>query len=641
MKKTLFLSLIFFFVLATNSHAENFNFTSYYPSPAGNYQSIHFTPQPALPTTNCKLGTLYSNSDDNKLPYFCTLVGSIPTFVPIPGVWTLNTNDLYLTDTSNPANKKVAIGTTTPIFKLTIANDGGILADGLASASSALTVSGPGTRLMWYPLKGAFRAGYVDGNQWNDANIGVSSMAMGHNNTAASQGASVWGGENNSASGGASPWAAVIAGGQSNTTTKELAQILGGSGNTAGVGGRASGKNNVSSGNYSMIGGGEGNIAAENYATICGGSYNNSHASALNATISGGKNNELWPANYSTISGGSGNVIDVACNYSTIAGGTGNAGYNVYSVISAGNSNTASGSYSTVSGGDTNTASMPYTAISGGSNNTANCAGGYCSISGGVGNTVSGNYSAILGGNSNTVSGDHAIVPGGQNNIARGAYSLAAGNNMNISGNHSFIWGYSASAIGAIPAADAMIIYSGSMGIRDTSPAALLEINGNSSTDDYLNLTSTSAAVVGNVLTIKNNGRIGVNQNAPSNLLEFGNGAYVSAAGNFIDGSSHEYKENIADLNVSDALEAFLRLTPVQYNYKIEPDHRYAGFIAEDVPDLVADKGREGLSAMEIAALLTKVIAHQQDILNEQKITRKRLLKEIIELKEQNKRQKN
>ncbi len=631
MKKPLLLSLILSLALHINAQAENFNFTSYYPTPAGNYKSIHLTPQSALATNNCTLGTIYANRDDNSLPYYCGPTLGLPAFAPIAGPWTLTGNDLFLTDTTNPANKKVAIGTDTPIFKLTLANDGGILADGLASASSALPFSGAGTRLIWYPLKGAFRAGYVDGNQWDDANIGTNSMAMGYSNTASSQGASVWGGQNNSASGGASPWASVIAGGQNNTTTKELAQILGGSSNNAGgIGSRASGKNNIINGDYSTIGGGENNSTVGNYWTISGGMSNSTTSVGIAPTISGGNLNTN-SSDHGTISGGSQNSAGTP--YSTIAGGQSNTANGAYSVGSGGKLNVSSQDYSTVSGGYLNTASKAYATISGGTNNTASCVSGYCSISGGAGNTTSGDYSTILGGNSNTASGDHAIIPGGQNNTAAGANSLAAGKYMNVTGNHSFVWGYSNAAIAAIAASDAMIIYSGSMGIRDTTPAALLEINGNASGDDYLNLTSTPAAVVGNILTIKNSGFVGINQSAPIYPLQFGNGAYVSAAGNFINASSRGYKENINSLTSSDALDAFSKLTPVQYNYKNEPDHRYLGFIAEDVPDLVATKNRDGLSPMDIAAVLTKVVAHQQEILKEQKNQTDQLLKEFEELK--------
>ncbi|MEO7308965.1 MAG: hypothetical protein ABIX01_01095 [Chitinophagaceae bacterium] len=43
---------------------------------------------------------------------------------------------------------------------------------------------GAGSRLMFYPAKSAFRAGFVDGIQWNNANVGAFSTAIGYNTTA-------------------------------------------------------------------------------------------------------------------------------------------------------------------------------------------------------------------------------------------------------------------------------------------------------------------------------------------------------------------------------------------------------------------------------------------------------------------------
>ncbi len=42
-----------------------------------------------------------------------------------------------------------------------------------------IPATGAGTRMMWYPAKSAFRAGLVTGTQWDDANIGAVSVAMG------------------------------------------------------------------------------------------------------------------------------------------------------------------------------------------------------------------------------------------------------------------------------------------------------------------------------------------------------------------------------------------------------------------------------------------------------------------------------
>lgn len=50
--------------------------------------------------------------------------------------------------------------------------------------SGAIPATGAGTRMMYYPRKAAFRVGNVFGTQWDDANIGNFSVAMGNNTTA-------------------------------------------------------------------------------------------------------------------------------------------------------------------------------------------------------------------------------------------------------------------------------------------------------------------------------------------------------------------------------------------------------------------------------------------------------------------------
>ncbi len=55
---------------------------------------------------------------------------------------------------------------------------------GAPSTSGPIPTSGPGRRLMWYPGKAAFRVGEVNGTQWDDANVGAWSVAMGTNVTA-------------------------------------------------------------------------------------------------------------------------------------------------------------------------------------------------------------------------------------------------------------------------------------------------------------------------------------------------------------------------------------------------------------------------------------------------------------------------
>jgi hypothetical protein len=63
-------------------------------------------------------------------------------------------------------------------------NDGSILSvnEYMSGATgSGVPIEGSGTRFMWYGQKAAFRAGSIDGTQWDDANIGFYSTAVGQN----------------------------------------------------------------------------------------------------------------------------------------------------------------------------------------------------------------------------------------------------------------------------------------------------------------------------------------------------------------------------------------------------------------------------------------------------------------------------
>jgi trimeric autotransporter adhesin len=59
----------------------------------------------------------------------------------------------------------------------------GFAVTGTADAG-AVPIEGPGIRLMWYPGKAAFRAGQALGDEWDDAKVGLQSVAMGRATTA-------------------------------------------------------------------------------------------------------------------------------------------------------------------------------------------------------------------------------------------------------------------------------------------------------------------------------------------------------------------------------------------------------------------------------------------------------------------------
>ena len=54
-------------------------------------------------------------------------------------------------------------------------------------------------------------------------------------------------------------------------------------------------------------------------------------------------------------------------------------------------------------------------------------------------------------------------------------------------------------------------------------------------------------------------------------------------------------------------------LNPVTFNYKVDLQERHVGFIAEDVPELVATNDRKGISPMDVVAVLTKVVQEQRE----------------------------
>lgn len=112
-------------------------------------------------------------------------------------------------------------------------------------------------------------------------------------------------------------------------------------------------------------------------------------------------------------------------------------------------------------------------------------------------------------------------------------------------------------------------------------------------------------------MTISHNGNVGIGNSAPGMIFTVGvNGAGYNGT-QFVNGSSREYKDKIETLSADKALDTIKNMTPVTYVYKNTPDQKLVGFIAEDVPDLVATPDRKGLSAMDIVAVLTKVVQEQ------------------------------
>ncbi|MGD2084752.1 MAG: tail fiber domain-containing protein [Candidatus Aminicenantes bacterium] len=145
--------------------------------------------------------------------------------------------------------------------------------------------------------------------------------------------------------------------------------------------------------------------------------------------------------------------------------------------------------------------------------------------------------------------------------------------------------------------------------VADRTDGATTKLGSTSNQGQFGTISNHPLKIVANNDTI-----MSVNQDETLDMSDGG-----SYDGTWNDASSRKFKENIKDLTVDEAMEALNGLNPVKFNYKIHKEEEKLGFIAEDVPDLVATNGRENLSAMDIVAVLTKVVKEQQETISELK----------------------
>jgi hypothetical protein len=129
---------------------------------------------------------------------------------------------------------------------------------------------------------------------------------------------------------------------------------------------------------------------------------------------------------------------------------------------------------------------------------------------------------------------------------------------------------------------------------------------------DLFTAENTTTPVGTPRLTIIGNGYVGIGIQDPLYPLEMDSGAHVTIGGVWTNASSRDYKDNIEALATEEALDTLKELNPVKFAYKRDRTERHVGFIAEEVPDLIATKDRKGLSPMDIVAVLTKVVQEQQ-----------------------------
>lgn len=442
-----------------------------------------------------------------------------------------------------------------------------------------------GSKLIFDSNQSAFRAGIINGGQWDELNRGFSSVSFGEDSTASgfnsgvlsgkgnstTQGyAGIVAGQDNSVSGGHS----VIGGGLQNLITNSTS-IIGagtlnvitgvnniiGSGQSNQCAGSFSaidaGQNNSNGGSHSLIGSGQGNSIIGNTSSSCIGAgisnqidagfnvistscictgTNNTIDTSLSPVVTsscicGGISNQITALN-SFI--GAGNANQARGQSSVVGGGENNVAGNAVGsftpIVCGGNNNQALGSSSAIVGGSTNATGAAASAsfIGGGGSNVTGPSASNGVVCGGFSNSALGNASTVGGGQGNQAQGLFSTVPGGNNNQAGGTASFAAGTNAQTSGsNNCFVWGDSGGV---------------------TAPAA--------SPDTVWFQTGTLAAAATPVFTIYSSAAA-----ATGVQLNQGAGAWAAVC-------DRNAKENLRELSPLDILNRVEQLPIYEFNYK-------------------------------------------------------------------------
>jgi hypothetical protein len=524
------------FVTVKDCAAKTISLVTYYPEPVGSFDRLRLFPLPEITTTPCNIGTVYISTTDNGKLSFCAdddTNSDQGFWTTIGEVWSKNGNNLSL-DSGN-LNSFLGIGTKTPEFKLSLDNDGGILARGQFNGGSSLTDTGVGVRFLWYPRKAASFAGAITTDTFN-----LGPVFSDATYPATARGVLLWGDDligNHS----------VVKGGLNNIAPGLLAYVGGGEGNMAGLAIVRTAIMPTHNGSAMTVGGGRNNSAmwrfndtahqGQDGAIVLGGFNNKADSRA--ASVLGGANNSCEIRDisnnitaisiYQNIGGGLnntslGNLVGGQNNTtintsSTVIGGFQNSAN--LSIIIAGSENTASSESvnalgSIILGGRSNNA-FTGSLIAGGQLNTNNqktnntFTNSFSAvILGGQNNRISGDNNSlnpqshravIMGGLNNTIeqSAENSVILGGRDNFISKSNSVAGGRNIRITGTNTFAWGYEGNVATplTITADNAFVIASGHVGINDIDPTEQLTVNGNVRIDNGQLLLQNAPAIAG------------------------------------------------------------------------------------------------------------------------------------------------
>jgi len=371
---------------------------------------------------------------------------------------------------------------------VTINGTDGLLAIGTLN-SGTIPASGAGIRMMWYPGKAAFRAGAINGLQWDNDSIGQYSTAVGCNTTASGKYSTALGYN-------------TTAKGQYSTAMGELPTASGQTSTAMGYNTTASGEASTAIG-YGTV--------ASGYKSTAMGEYTNALGSYSTSMGSG-----------TTASG----ILSTALGYNTTASGQQSTAMGFQTKAeglrstSMGDNTTASGDASTAMGQNTNASAYYSTAM--GSSTTAS---GGASTAMGFSTTASGLYSTAMG-QYTTASGIRSTAMGiyttasGDASIAMGYHTIASGAQSTALGQGSKARGFLSTVIGLNSTATGMA--STSIGVENYAQSYASVVLGrfNVIAGDSLNWVANDPLFVigngeygfpSNALTVYKNGNMDVN----------------------------------------------------------------------------------------------------------------------------------
>lgn len=436
-------------------------------------------------------------------------------------------------------NGNVGINTTAPVARLHVADSNVVFTSTSASAYTPYSppVEGFGIRMMWYPQKGAFRTGFVNGTQWDKDSIGRFSFSAGANTKAKGEvsismgtGASATGNTAVAIGYGSSASATTaLATGYYTTASGDVSTALGWYTSASGAGSVSLGYTSSASADVATAMGWGSSASgaastAMGYFTKATSDY--STAIGLRSLASGGAStaigdsavaagNRAFSAGYYTKANGS----------FSVAMGAGTKAFGQYSFAMGGNT-AATGNHSVAMGVNT-TASGPASVALGDSS----VASGYRASSFGSFTTASGEGSTAIGGGTKaqgvvaTAMGNLTEAQGmvatamGYGSVAQGGWSLAAGYRSHTVADHSYAMGQYVKA-------------------RSVGEFAIGAYNDTSATNRLFEIgNGTDNTARKNALTMLVNGNMGMGTNNPTARLHITDSSVLFTAPNVLPGT--------------------------------------------------------------------------------------------------------